>query len=220
MEGKNLSFVLFCFLMPGNIICCNDGSVTLTVKMVDFIKFVVVQSLSHVRLFAIPWSAAGQAALAFTISWVCSNSCPLSRWCQPIISSSVASISCLQSFPASGKDFLWVGFSYPVAKVLDLQLQHQSFQWIFKVDFLWDWLVWSCCPRDSQESSPAPQFVEKGMATHFSILALRTPWTVWTDFHKIKLQLTSCRFLIPVWLKGEKCKFQGCWEHLLFRWLW
>ena len=54
MEGKNLSFVLFCFLMPGNIICCNDGSVTLTVKMVDFIKFVVVQSLSHVRLFAIP----------------------------------------------------------------------------------------------------------------------------------------------------------------------
>ena len=31
--------------------------------------------------------------------------------------------------------------------------------WIFRVDFLYDWLVWSpCSPRDSQESSPAPQF--------------------------------------------------------------
>ena len=43
-----------------------------------------------------------------------------------------------------------------VAKVLELQLQHQSFQWIFRVDFLQDWLIWStCCPRDSEESSPA-----------------------------------------------------------------
>ena len=34
---------------------------------------------------------------------VCSNYCPLSQWCHPTISSSVASIfSCLQSFPASG----------------------------------------------------------------------------------------------------------------------
>ena len=40
-----------------------------------------------------------------------------------------------------------------------LQLQHQSFQWVFRADFPYDWLVWSpCCPRDSQESSPAPQF--------------------------------------------------------------
>ena len=34
-----------------------------------------------------------------------------------------------------------------------------SFQWIFRVDFLWDWLVCSpCSPKDSQESSPIPQF--------------------------------------------------------------
>ena len=34
---------------------------------------------------------------------VCSNSCPLSRWCHPTISSSVVPFSsCLQSFPASG----------------------------------------------------------------------------------------------------------------------
>ena len=50
----------------------------------------------------------------------------------------------------------WVCFLHQVAKALELQLQ--AFQWIFKVDFLWDWLVWSTCwPRDSQESSPEPQ---------------------------------------------------------------
>ena len=54
--------------------------------------------------------------------------------------------------------FQWVRSSHQVAKVLKLQLQRQSFEWIFRVDFLYDWLVWSCYPSDSQESSPAPQF--------------------------------------------------------------
>ena len=55
--------------------------------------------------------------------------------------------------------FQWVSSSHQVAKVLESQLQHQSFQWIFRIDFLYDGLVGSpCCPRDSQESSPAPQF--------------------------------------------------------------
>ena len=55
--------------------------------------------------------------------------------------------------------FQWVGSSHQVAKVLDLQLQHQSFQWIFRAYFLSDGLVGSpCYPKDSQESSPTPQF--------------------------------------------------------------
>ena len=46
-----------------------------------------------------------------------------------------------------------------MAKVLELLLHPQSFQWIFRTDFLYDWLVGSpCSPRDSQESSPTPQF--------------------------------------------------------------
>ena len=54
--------------------------------------------------------------------------------------------------------FQWVGSSHQMAKVLELQRQQQSFQWIFRVDFLYDWLVWSpCSSEDSQESSPAPQ---------------------------------------------------------------
>ena len=47
--------------------------------------------------------------------------------------------------------FQWISSSHQVAKVLKLELQHQSFEWIFKVDFLLDWLVWPpCCPRDSR----------------------------------------------------------------------
>ena len=55
--------------------------------------------------------------------------------------------------------FKWVSSSHQVAKVLEFQLQHQSFQWICRTDFLEDALVGSpCSPRDSQESSPTPQF--------------------------------------------------------------
>ena len=47
--------------------------------------------------------------------------------------------------------FQWVSSLHQVATVLELQLQHQSFQWIFRVDFLLFWLVWSpCSPGDSQ----------------------------------------------------------------------
>ena len=50
----------------------------------------------------------------------------------------------------------WFSSLHQVAKVLELQ--HQSFQWIFRVNFLKGWLLWSpCCPRDPQESSQAPQ---------------------------------------------------------------
>ena len=43
--------------------------------------------------------------------------------------------SCPQSFPASGRGFQWVSSSHQVAKVLELQLQYQFFQWIFRVGF-------------------------------------------------------------------------------------
>ena len=62
-----------------------------------------VQSLSHVRLFATPWNAAHQVSPSITNSWSLPNSCPLSWWCHPTISSFVVPFcSCLQSFPASG----------------------------------------------------------------------------------------------------------------------
>ena len=55
--------------------------------------------------------------------------------------------------------FQWVNSSHKVAKVLKFQFQHQFFQWTPRTDLLQDGLVGSpCSPRDSQESSPTPQF--------------------------------------------------------------
>ena len=90
---------------------------------------------------------------------VYSNSCPLSRWCHPTISSSAIPFSsCLQSFPTSGS-FPITQFFASGGQSMEFQLQHQSFQWIFRTDFLQDGLVGSpCSPRDSQESPPTPQF--------------------------------------------------------------
>ena len=63
-------------------------------------------------------------------------SCSLSWWCQPTISSSLFLFSsCPQSFPASGI-FKWVSSLHHVAEVLEFQLQHWSFQWTFRTDFL------------------------------------------------------------------------------------
>ena len=55
--------------------------------------------------------------------------------------------------------FQWVNCLLQLAKILEFQLQHQSFQWIFRTDFLLDWPVWSpSCPRHSQASLPTQQF--------------------------------------------------------------
>ena len=55
--------------------------------------------------------------------------------------------------------FQLVGSLHQMVKVLKLQLQAQVFQWMVRVNFLQDWLVWfPCSPRDSQESSPTLQF--------------------------------------------------------------
>ena len=55
--------------------------------------------------------------------------------------------------------FQRVSSLHQVAEVLALQLQHQFFWWIFRTDFLWDWLIWSpCSPRHSEESSRTPHF--------------------------------------------------------------
>ena len=66
-------------------------------------QFSSVQSLNHVWLFATPWTAACQAPCLPPTPGVYSDSCPLSLWCRPTISSSVTPFSsCPQSFPASG----------------------------------------------------------------------------------------------------------------------
>ena len=119
-------------------------------------KYQSVQSLSHVRLFVTPRTAAHQASLSIT------NSLSLLKLMS--IQSVMPSNHLILSSPSPAFNlsqhqglFKWVSSSHQVAKISELH--HQSFQWIFRTDLLYNWPVGSpCSPRDSQESSPIPQF--------------------------------------------------------------
>ena len=117
IQRRNLSFKLF----VENSYCCSVTKLCLTLQF---------HGLQHTRIFSPPLSPG-----------VCSDSCSLSRWCcLPISSSAVSFFFCLQSFPASGFPFQWVDSLHQVAKVLEFQLQHKSFQWIFRfISFRMDW---------------------------------------------------------------------------------
>ena len=77
-----------------------------------------------------PWTAACQASLSITNSRSLLKlmSIKSTKWCHPTISSSVIPFSsCLQLFQHQSL-FQWISSSNQGAKVLELQLQHQSFQ--------------------------------------------------------------------------------------------
>ena len=94
-------------------------------------------SVAHVWLFATPWTAARQAFLSITYSqslltdahWV-GDAMQLSH---PLLSPfpPAFNISWHQGL------LQWISSSHQVAKVLECQLQHQSFQWIFQEMFPW-----------------------------------------------------------------------------------
>ena len=97
-------------------------------------KFSSVQLVSRVWLFATLWTTAHQASLSITNSWSLPKLMSIESVMPPNISSSVVPFSsCLQSFPTSGpfsvSQFFALGGQV-------LELQHQSFQWIFRTDFL------------------------------------------------------------------------------------
>ena len=112
---------------------------------------------------------------------------------------------------------------HQVAKVLEIQLQHQSFQWIFRTDFLYDWLVeFPRCPRDSQVSSPTPQFKSiNSLVLNFFMVQLSRSYmtagkiitlTKQTFFSKVtSLLLNMLSRLVIAFLPRSK--------HLLISWL-
>ena len=67
---------------------------------------------------------------------LCSNSCPLSRWCHPTISSSVTPFSSFLILIQLQGLFKWVSSLCQVGKILALQLHNQSFQWTPRADLL------------------------------------------------------------------------------------
>ena len=97
-----------------------------------FHPFSSVQSLSHVSLFSTPQTATRQASLSITnswsfhVHWVSDAIQP----CHPLLSPSPLSLSLFQHQVL----FQWISSLNQVAKVLEFQLQHQSFQWTFRTD--------------------------------------------------------------------------------------
>ena len=173
------------------------------------------------------WPCGQQHArlLCPPLSWeVCSDSWPLSQWCHLTISSSAAPFSIfLQSSPASGSfPVTWaftsgglsIGASASVS-VLPMKIQ----DWLLS-----DWLVWSpCSTRDSQESSPAPQF-ESTSSLALSLLYGPT-LTFIHDYWKNHVALTIQTFVGKVMsllfniLSRFIIAFLARSKHLLILWL-
>ena len=137
-----------------------------------------------------PWIAVCQAPLSFTISWSWLRFMSI----ELVMPSNHLTIChpfsfCLQSFPASGsfsmnqlfasgRQSTWVSAS---ATVFSLNIQG----W-FPLG-----LIWSCSPRDSQESSPAPQFESINCLVPSLLYG---PTRIWTWLLE-KTALTICSFI-------------------------
>ena len=117
---------------------CHVPAIIVSVQSVQFSRSVVSDS-------ATPWTATRQACLSITNSRsllkfmsiesvMPSNHLTL---CLPLLR--------LPSIFLGISLFQWISSLHQVAKALEFQLQHQSFQWIFRTDFFWDGLVWTPC---------------------------------------------------------------------------
>ena len=107
----------------------------------------VVQLLSCVWLVSTLLTAARLVSLSF-ISWSLFKLTSI----KSVMPSNHLILCCpLLNLSQHQGLFQWISSLHQVAKALELQLQHQSFQWKFSIDFLWDWLIgFPCSPRDSQ----------------------------------------------------------------------
>ena len=138
--NKPSCFLKFVFLCSGEL--CPSWNIFLITVLLDIdiasqlIAVVVVQTLSRVWLFATTGSAAYQVSLSFTISPSLLKL--VSNWINDAIQPShpLSSPSPHAFNLSQHQGLLWVSSSHKVAKVLELQLQHQSFQWIFRTGFL------------------------------------------------------------------------------------
>ena len=130
---------------------------------------VVVQWFSHIWLFMTPWTAACQVSLSFIISQSLLKLMSIEWWCLPTILSSVILFSfCLHSFPAS-ESFLMSQLFTSGGQSIGASASSSIFPMNIQDWPLYGWLVWSpCSPRDSQDSSPTPQF----KSINLSVLSL------------------------------------------------
>ena len=119
------------------------ASIVIHIHMVflQIFQFSSLQLLSCVWLFASPWMQHARPPCASPTPRVYPNSCPLvGDAIQPSHPLSSPSPPALNLSQYQGL-FKWVSSSHQVAKVLEFQLQHQSFQWTPRTDpFRVNWL--------------------------------------------------------------------------------
>ena len=100
---------------------------------------------------------------------VCSNSCPLSRWCHPAILCITFS-TYPQPFPASGSfpvSWLFTSSGWSIGVSASASVLPMSIQGLFPLGLTG---LLSCCARDSQESSPAPSIhISKASVLWYSV---------------------------------------------------
>ena len=142
-----------------------------------------------------------------------SNSCPKNKWCHPtnrhlLFHSPAFNLSQDQGI------FQWVSSSHQVTKVLEFQLQHQPFQWIFRTDFLYHGLVGSVSVQGTfkshQQHHSSKASILQGSA--FFIVQLPHPYittgktialTRWTFVGKVvSLLLNMLSKLIIIFFQG------------------
>ena len=141
-QGLNLNPQLLCLLHCRRILCCwaigeaLDRSITKFTPKFIRLRQMFVHMLSCDPLFATPWTAVCQASLSFTIlEFAQTHVCWVGDAIQPSHPMLPSSSPALNFSQHKGL-FQWVGSLHQVVKVPELQLQHQSFQWIFRIDFL------------------------------------------------------------------------------------
>ena len=149
--------------------CCQESDTTERLNWTELMP--VVQWLSHVslRLHGLQHSRLSCPSLPPGVSL---NSYPLSWWCYPTISSSVAPLPCPQSFPASG--------SFPMSQLFasgGQSIQASVFPTNIQGWFPLGLAGFISLLRDSQESSPAAQFE----STRCSIM---TDWQWMNEWRK------------------------------------
>ena len=146
------------------------------------------------------------------IPGVHSDSSPLSQWCHPAISSSVVPFSSRPHPSQHQSLFQWVNSLHEVAKVLEFQLQHHFLQRNPRADLLQNGLVGSpCSPRDSQESSPIPQF--KSIDYLFMIKFCLAPSTTPTKEYILNLCVCVSSSVMSNYLWPMDCNPRGSSVH-------
>ena len=166
-------------------VCHTEWSQSEIEKQVSY-QFSSVQLLSRVRLFATPWTTARQASLSITNS----RSLPKLMSIKLVMPSNhlilYSALLLLPSVFASIRVFSnesVLHIRWPKYWSLSFSIRLSN-EYSGLIPFRMDWLELLAVQGTLKSllqhpSSKASKSLEKGMANHFSILALRTPWTVW-----------------------------------------